>query len=461
MRSLWLDEAMLATSVMDLPLSRLMPPHMFKVAPFGFVAAEKLVIGVLGTGELAFRLIPLLAGLGSLALFYAASRVLLEEREQLLALAIVALSPPLVFFSSEAKPYSSDVFVLLAITTVALSYLNAPSGRMLLGLGVLGAVAVWVSYPAVFVLAAAGPLVLWSQWSGRRPLRPVVVVGVMWLASFFACYQITIRGFAAREALQRYWTTAFAPFPPLSWSDVAWYGQHLLAPFHHPVGFPKLLVGLAAPLFIVGVVRLWRRRRVATLLLFVPLGATIVASMGRLYPLEGRLVLFWAPALALGVSAGAGTLAIDGRRRWATLVVAVLLLFSPAMTGLSLLQGRTIQVEPAEETRPLVNELRRRVRARDAVYVYYGARSAVRYYARRMGWTHPLHYAVSHRGDPEGYLQDVDAFRGARLWVVFSHVHRGPGGDERRLILDHLRRQTEPVERILKPGASAYCFDLR
>jgi uncharacterized membrane protein len=115
-RSLWLDEAMLANNVIELPLTQLMPPHLFKVAPFGFLAAEKLVISILGTSELAFRLIPLLAGLGSLVLLHVATREILGGHERLLALASFALSPPLIFYASEAKSDSSDVFGRAATT---------------------------------------------------------------------------------------------------------------------------------------------------------------------------------------------------------------------------------------------------------------------------------------------------------------------------------------------------------
>jgi hypothetical protein len=452
---------MLANNVIELPLTRLMPPHLFKVAPFGFLAAEKLVVGTLGSSELAFRLVPLLAALGSLLLLHVASRELLGEQERLLALACFALSPPLIFYASEAKSYSSDVFVALAITTVVLSYLRAPSGRTLLALGIGGALAVWMSYPAIFVLAAVGPVVLWYHRSQGRPLWPVVVVGASWVASFLGCYQLTMRPFAANESLVSYWSEWFAPFPPLGWSDLAWYGNRLLAVIEHPLGFERPFVGLAAFLSIVGAVRLWRRHRVASLLLLGPLVATLVASMGELYPVEGRVVLFWCPILVILVASGAGWSSDGSARGWTVLLVAALLLLAPAQTALGLLQGRTIYIEPAEEMRPLLEELVPQVRSGDAIYVYYGARSTVAYYARRMDWNHPLHLGASHRLEPERYRQDIDELTGARLWLIFSHVHTGPRGNERRLILNHLRRGGRPITKILQPGVSAHLFDLR
>jgi hypothetical protein len=94
------------------------------------------------------------------------------------------------------------------------------------------------------------------------------------------------------------------------------------------------------------------------------------------------------------------------------------------------------------------------------VYVYYGAQSAVRYYARRLGWNHRLRLGGRHRGDPESLLREIDQLRAARVWLIFSHVHRGKHGNERQLILDHLTRRGRIVHRIRKPGAWAFCVEL-
>ena len=456
-RSLWLDEAMLANNVIELPLTRLMPPHLIKVAPFGFLAAEKLVIGILGTSEIAFRLIPLLAALGSLVLLYVASRQLLDQRERLLALAIFALSPPLIYFASEAKPYSSDVFITLALTIAVLYYLRAPSGRLLVGLGAAGVIAVWFSYPAIFLLAVVGPIMLWIDRTQSRPLWPVLAVGASWVASFVGCYELTMRDFATQESLVSYWSSAFAPFPPLAWSDLAWYGDRFSDLFDELLGTAKSITGLALFLAVVGAVRMWKRRRVEALVVLGPLGATLIASMAQRYPVEGRVVLFWCPALVLCLAAGAGSLTSDTRLRWVTALLAAMLLLAPVESAFTLAKGRTINVEPAEEMGPLLQELVHRVKTGDAVYVYYGAQSAASYYARRLGWNHRLHLGKRHRDDPESLLLEIDRLRADRLWLIFSHVHHGTHGNEKRLILDHVKRRGRIIQRIQKPGAWAFC----
>src|SRR5262245_32375560 len=70
-RSLWLDEAQLALNLKDRSYGELFDRLDFgQGGPVGFLALEKFVISVLGDSERAFRFIPLLAGIGSIFVFW-------------------------------------------------------------------------------------------------------------------------------------------------------------------------------------------------------------------------------------------------------------------------------------------------------------------------------------------------------------------------------------------------------
>src|SRR5512134_330155 len=109
-RSLWVDEAMLALNVVNRSLAGLVQPLDYdQGAPLGFLLVEKLVQLLLGKHELVLRLFPLLAGLLSLGLF----ALLLRRMEMrgaggLTALALFALNPRLIYYSSEVKQYILD-----------------------------------------------------------------------------------------------------------------------------------------------------------------------------------------------------------------------------------------------------------------------------------------------------------------------------------------------------------------
>ena len=58
----------------------------------------------------------------------------------------------------------------------------------------------------------------------------------------------------------------------------------------------------------------------------------------------------------------------------------------------------------------------------DALYVYYGARRALLFYAPQAGFE-PTETTLGgcHRGDPRSYLRELDVFRGRpRVWVLFA-----------------------------------------
>ena len=73
---LWLDEAATARNIVERSLSELLfiPLDYGQAAPKGFLLLEWLCSRLLGTSELAFRLVPFLSGVASVFLFLAVAR---------------------------------------------------------------------------------------------------------------------------------------------------------------------------------------------------------------------------------------------------------------------------------------------------------------------------------------------------------------------------------------------------
>jgi hypothetical protein len=129
-----------------------------QAAPLGFLEVEKLAIGLFGKSEYALRLVPLLASLASLVLFYQGAKKLVHVAALPFACAAFALFDPLIYYGATAKQYSLDVAAAVMLYAVA----TPPPGRDpltrtdVVKLTVIGAVAVWFSHASVFVLAAIG-----------------------------------------------------------------------------------------------------------------------------------------------------------------------------------------------------------------------------------------------------------------------------------------------------------------
>jgi len=172
-------------------------------------------------------------------------------------------------------------------------------------------------------------------------------------------------------------------------------------------------------LTLLGFASLWRVRSRFALILLGPVVVTFVASAARLYPFDGRLTLFLGPALVLAAAAGATlVIALAARARvpaWAALAATALVALFTLL--------RHPPVYHHEETRPLFHRLAQRRRPGDAIYVFYGANQALRYYGPRAG-IDPSEFSVGgcHRGDLAAYLREVDEFRGRpRVWVLIAH----------------------------------------
>src|SRR5437870_434165 len=124
---LWGDEAFVCLNFLDRGYRELIQPLRFdQVAPLLFLWAEATVYRLLGSAEWALRLLPFLAGLGSVALFWRLAWSSLSARAALLATGILAISYYPVRHSCEAKPYAFDLLMALVLLVTAQRWLREP-----------------------------------------------------------------------------------------------------------------------------------------------------------------------------------------------------------------------------------------------------------------------------------------------------------------------------------------------
>ncbi len=92
--------------------------------------------------------------------------------------------------------------------------------------GLAGAVLVWFSQPAMFVLAAAGASLVVLAWleRDRRAVRPLAVVGLAWGASAAAVVWFSLRNMTPvdGEYFRAVWSDGFMPMPPQTFLDAIW-----------------------------------------------------------------------------------------------------------------------------------------------------------------------------------------------------------------------------------------------
>jgi len=469
-RSLCLDEAYLSLNLLHRSFAGLLRPLDYhQGAPLGFLLAEKYAIRLFGPTELSLRLLPLLAGLASMFLFYKVAKDILRPAAVPVAMGLFAIAPPLVYYASEVKQYSTDVAVALVLYSIALPRKPAEwSSVRILVFGLFGSVAIWLSHPSVFVLAGIGTIVIIDAWhrGDVRCLTRFLPAAGMWATSLVVCYLLLLRHLARDQALLDYLNEYFMPLPPRSISDLKWFFDIFFGFFSGTAGL--VTTGLAALTFIVGILYKWSKDREQLWLLLTPFFFTLVASGMHKYPLGGRLTLFLLPTVFLLMAEGAEQVRSNLPRNSRTIayILVGLLMLDPAVYAVHHFAKphtvvRTPGIMQAEEIRPIFAYVHGHEQPGDLIYLFAEAQPAFEYY-EELNHLHDANLVLgtASGNDPSAYALDLDRLRGHRVWVIFSHF-KGINADEAKYIRFYLDRLGRESQVYSTPGAAAYLYDLR
>jgi hypothetical protein len=384
-RSLWLDESFLALNIIGRSMHRLLtaPLDFNQTAPAGFLFVEKAAVEVFDKGEYTFRALPFICGIIGLLLFPPLARRALGPVGAIIAVALFALSGPLVYYSSELKPYAGDIAATLAISVMALAALDDRlSVRRAFVFGLIGFVLIQLTYAGVMAAAGTGAVLvaiftLDGRWDRSRPL--VALVGT-WAAGAVV-FLFSRPGLEAGQFTRGQGRLGrFAPFPT-SRTDITWYSDRVKdvvgdANFN----LTRWPIYLVALLSIVGTVNLAARNWRVFALLAAPVIATVVASAAHEFPLLARTTLFFVPLLLLLVTNGIVVLARRLPRAIGAIAAAcvVAALLAQVSSG-----GVYDIVQPFLRSRIKddLTYIAKRWHPGDVLYVHYSSQYAFGYYS--------------------------------------------------------------------------------
>jgi hypothetical protein len=467
-RSLWSDEAKLALNIISRSFVELTQPLSYNQgAPLGFLFVQKIVVLVFGNRDYILRLFPLVAGITAVLLFYKVANSYIEGAGVLVALGLFAVSSPLIYYASEVKQYSSDAMISLLLLFIAGKWIEeSTSVKYFIILVFVGALSLWMSHPALFILAGIG-LGLALDRLAERDWPRLIWLGaafLTWLASFATLYFVSLRYLAANAALLGYWRGSFMPMPP--WRDVIWFPTYFVTMLVSPSGVAVGRIGLFVfrLVFLMGCFSLFFRNWQRAAILVIPFPVTMLASGLEKYPFSGRLLLFILPLAFLLVAEGISRthliLKRVGPRTAFSLssALAILLLFEPTCFALQEFWHPYI----GEDIEPVISFMAQHKQSTDSVYVYYGASSAFRYYAPQYNLENSDYsVGISSRQEPARYIQELDRLSGrGRVRFLFSHNCYWCPVNEETYFLSHLDDIGARVDEFRAPGASAYVYNL-
>ncbi len=325
-QSFWFDEAQLAHEV-GLSLGGLVhtlgkqetSPPLYFVLVWGW---SKLF----GHGEVALRSFSALAGTAAIPVAYLAGRELVSRRAGVVAAALVALSPFMIWYSQEAREY-----MLLALTSAGSVLFfarawNRRERRDFLWWGVLSALALLTHFYAGFLVAPEAVLLLWRRRT-RACLFAVVGLAVVQLALMPLAISDTSHPIGWIKAVPL--STRIDQVPvafalnTLYQSSVVNYG--ILAAAIVLAAVILLLVGGAGPRELRGAAL---AGVLAGAVILLPL---LAVATGHDYYIARALIPAWVP-LAIVVGAACTTV----RLRWAGVVLAVVTLGAFVFAGVKI-----------------------------------------------------------------------------------------------------------------------------
>ena len=463
-RALWFDEVLISRNIVERSFLELLEPLDYNQgAPIGFLIIEKLLLPLPGSRDLVLRIYPLICGVFALPVFYRVAAFYLGRKAIPIAVALLSFSGVLIYYSSEVKQYSSDVMITLLIIYLTIWVRSKSPTILRFGTyAVAGAVAIWLSHPAVFVLAGLGTSLLLERlmrrdWKEGLTLLPIFVI---WLAGFGASYVLSLTDLTRHELLLDYWSNqrAFMPFPPKSLADMQWFSGMFFESFREVVGL--YLPGLGAFAFLYGLLDAAFARRTKLLELCSPIVFALIASGLQKYPFRSRMILYLSPILSLLIAHGVASTKrpVRSRLNWLGILLAVLLLFHPVLfAALDLINPRVRQ-----EIKPVLTYLAEHWQDGDSLHLYYGAKPAFEYYKQQYG-LEGISYTTNSgsRDDWSVYLDELDELEDTpRVWILFSHIYDGSGVDEEKLFLFYLDTLGTQLDAYTRVGASIYLYDL-
>lgn len=144
----------------------------------------------LGSAPELVRLPSLLAGVASIPLTYAVGARAVGRGAGLIAAAVMALSPFMIFYSTDGRAYAVAIFLLLVSTLAMLHAVEDGRVRWWVVYGAATCLAMYSHYTAAFVLGAQLIWLLWAHPQARRPALlanlAAAVLFIPWIPSLIA-----------------------------------------------------------------------------------------------------------------------------------------------------------------------------------------------------------------------------------------------------------------------------------
>lgn len=340
-RSLWVDEAMLALNMNKSfgELSGILDNH--QTAPILFLFISKILVLIFGISDYTVRLLPLLAGLGSLFVFYLISKKLFDIKGSIIAIALYISTDRLIYYANEFKQYSVDVFVSLIFIYLLIGiFEDGINGKNNLLILFTGMICIWLSYTSIIILFVF-IIFLYFKFiliKNKKMIISTTIIGSIWLANILLLYFFVFKQNPdyQYQPLIEYWSGYFMPFPFQGYSDIIWLPKAIKDFFvyftnsnflfirEYPI-IKDILAYIFMALFVFGIYLIFKsKKRYLSAYIILILTIAIIVSAFNVFPFGDRMVLYIVPLMLIMCTHGIA--GIISRRKKAKIIPVILLI---------------------------------------------------------------------------------------------------------------------------------------
>ena len=427
-RTLWLDEAFLASSFSKRSFLGILLEGQFdylQTAPLGWLWFEKILTKFFGNTPYVLRTGAVIAyGLTIVALIFIQTHFY-KSKFPFAAAAFIANTPLILRYSNMFKPYVMDGFVALFAAIVYGLWKEKKLGTIWLALIWMGLL--WCSQPACFVIGGLGltEFIFVCLQKNKKEILRTILIGVAVGVSFIVYYIVWVRRMTSVSEMQNYWASDFFPLIPKSVADLKRAVELLEYLFQQfDQGFIFIFAFSTGGFFY----SIWKKDRLA-IGLYLGFLLALFGSFLHMYPIKGRLWCFIFPALAL-----TAFITLEGiAHKKAIFECAIALAMLIVVLGNT--AYKTFSKESGvywnnEEVNPEMDYIREHMNADDTVYVYSFSRPAFEY---RNGYGNlsfgdgennvilgDADFDWKFEFDYQGEIKKILSY--PRLWIVSSHT---------------------------------------
>jgi mannosyltransferase len=304
---LWYDEIQTLVDYVQQPWGRLLTTFDTTNQHLLFSISARLTTSLLGASALALRLPAVLFGVASLGATVTFARRWLPAREAWWSAALLAVSYHHIWFSQNARGYTGLLLGTVVASALFVDMMRGKpvSNRLLWCYAVVMALTILTHATAALVLAGHAACWLWQArhlargWPRWGPLAALMLAGSV---SLMLYAPIILQAFSAVS-------TSGTSTGAVAWKRPAWFVTEAISGLIRGIPAGIVVVPVAAIILIVGLVSAWRRDRVVTAIMLLPVGAMAALLLMTGHNMWPRFFFFGAAfAVQLAVHGGFVTL---------------------------------------------------------------------------------------------------------------------------------------------------------